>query len=43
MNEHLTKQCANSHGIDKNMPALQMFDFQPKNFCIHGWLTDFFG
>jgi hypothetical protein len=28
MNEHLTKQCANTHRMDKNMPAL-VTDIRP--------------
>jgi hypothetical protein len=40
MNEHLTKQCANDHRMDKNMPAF-VTDIRPASQkFLHSWLTD---
>jgi hypothetical protein len=40
MNEHLTKQCANSPGMDKNMSAF-VTDIRPASRkFLHSWLAD---
>jgi hypothetical protein len=41
MNEYLTKQCANSHRMDKNMPAFvtDISDLSAEKF-LHSWLAD---
>jgi hypothetical protein len=38
MNEHLTSILIVMKST-RIYAAFKMFDFQPKNFCIHGWLT----